>query len=173
MEQNSAQSLVDQSSSSIESSDRGTPVPVLRVADTERLAFLHFFGSRCPQTLKQPGARIKDDRGVLIRPLNRTGFAIVGADIAHSFAIQIFGRSGYQGLHSARASKRCRSDRPGDSGSPGDQTIQRLDGALLVDVETAALSGGLKYRPTSRTRTGCKNNAMQEGTAVASNPFRF
>ena len=31
-------------------------------------------------------------RSVLIRPFNRMGFAIVGADIAHDFAIQIFDR---------------------------------------------------------------------------------
>src|SRR6202790_3555440 len=30
---------------------------------------------------------------ILVRPFNRSGFAIVGADIAHDFAIQIFDRS--------------------------------------------------------------------------------
>ena len=30
---------------------------------------------------------------VLVRPFNRSGFAIVGADIAHDFAVQIFDRS--------------------------------------------------------------------------------
>src|SRR6478672_3195259 len=30
---------------------------------------------------------------ILIRPLNRSGFAIVGADVAHDFAGQIFDRS--------------------------------------------------------------------------------
>ena len=31
--------------------------------------------------------------GILVRPFNRSGFAIVRADIAHDFAIQIFDRS--------------------------------------------------------------------------------
>jgi hypothetical protein len=30
---------------------------------------------------------------ILVRPFNRSGFAIVGADIAHDFAVQIFDRS--------------------------------------------------------------------------------
>ena len=30
---------------------------------------------------------------ILIRPFNRSGFAIVGADVAHDFAGQIFDRS--------------------------------------------------------------------------------
>src|SRR6202035_625577 len=30
---------------------------------------------------------------ILVRPFNRSGFTIVGADIAHDFAVQIFDRS--------------------------------------------------------------------------------
>src|SRR6185312_6362115 len=39
------------------------------------------------------GSRFNVVGSILIRPLNRSGFAIVGADVTHDFAVQIFDRS--------------------------------------------------------------------------------